>query len=216
MQLPCFQSAGTFLTSLVSMQRSIRSTVEMSIYSRHMSFIHLVKLSTVVWKSSQVNFIMLKTRLMMLSLDNWTEDRKGAGDCEFPVLVLTYSSILILLTRTAGLLVLLSFLLCIWELSDLYGRVTCWKGTETEGTRGQTVVRISVPTLHLAHRLFCFYGVELPSCIFSKICVSLCLAPSGRLWGLWSRRDTKTGEEGASINITWSSGRKNSDQQKRE
>lgn len=85
MELPCFQSAGTFLTSLVSMQRSIRSTVEMSIYSRHMSFIHLVKLSTVVWKSSQVNFIMLKTRLMMLSLDNGTEDRKGAGDCEFPV-----------------------------------------------------------------------------------------------------------------------------------
>lgn len=38
-----------------------------------MPFIHLVKLSTVVWKSSQVNFIMLKTRLMMLS--DWTEDR---------------------------------------------------------------------------------------------------------------------------------------------
>lgn len=57
----------TFLTSLVSMQRSIRSTVEMSMYSRHMSFIHLVKLSTVVWKSSQVNFMMLNTRLMMLS-----------------------------------------------------------------------------------------------------------------------------------------------------
>ena len=58
---------GTFLTSLVSMQRSIRSTVEMSMYSLHMSFIHLVKLSTVVWKSTQVNFMMLNTRLMMLS-----------------------------------------------------------------------------------------------------------------------------------------------------
>lgn len=57
----------TFLTSLVSMQRSIRSTVEMSMYSRHMSFIHWVKLSNVVWKSSQVNFMMLNTRLMMLS-----------------------------------------------------------------------------------------------------------------------------------------------------
>lgn len=57
------------------MQRSIRSTVEMSIYSLHMLFIHLVKLSTVVWKSSQVNFIMLKTRLMMLS--DLTEDRKN-------------------------------------------------------------------------------------------------------------------------------------------
>lgn len=56
------------------MQRSIRSTVEMSMYSRHMLFIHLVKLSTVVWKSSQVNFMMLKTRLMMLS--ELTEDRK--------------------------------------------------------------------------------------------------------------------------------------------
>lgn len=49
------------------MQRSMRSTVEMSMYSLHMSFIHLVKLSTVVWKSTQVNFMMLKTRLMMLS-----------------------------------------------------------------------------------------------------------------------------------------------------
>lgn len=49
------------------MQRSIRSTVEMSMYSLHMSFIHLVKLSTVVWKSTQVNFMMLNTRLMMLS-----------------------------------------------------------------------------------------------------------------------------------------------------
>lgn len=56
------------------MQRSIRSTVEMSIYSLQMPFIHLVKLSTVVWKSSQVNFIMLKTRLMMLS--DLTEDTK--------------------------------------------------------------------------------------------------------------------------------------------
>lgn len=36
-------------------------------YSLHMSFIHLVKLSTVVWKSTQVNFMMLNTRLMMLS-----------------------------------------------------------------------------------------------------------------------------------------------------
>ncbi|TNN88488.1 hypothetical protein EYF80_001271 [Liparis tanakae] len=35
------------------MQRSIRSTVEMSMYSLHMSFIHLVKLSTIVWKSTQ-------------------------------------------------------------------------------------------------------------------------------------------------------------------
>lgn len=58
---------GTFLTSRVSMQRSIRSTVEMSMYSLHMSFIHLVKLSTVVWKSTQVNFMMLNTRFMMLS-----------------------------------------------------------------------------------------------------------------------------------------------------
>lgn len=57
----------TFLTSLVSMQRSIRSTVEMSMYSLHTSFIHLVKLSTVVSKSSQVNFIMLNTRLIILS-----------------------------------------------------------------------------------------------------------------------------------------------------
>lgn len=57
----------TFLTSLVSMQRSIRSTVEMSMYSLHMSFIQLVKLSTVVWKSTQVNFMMLNTLLMMLS-----------------------------------------------------------------------------------------------------------------------------------------------------
>jgi len=57
----------TFLTSLVSMQRSIRSTVAMSMYSLHMSFIHLVKLSTIVWKSTQVNFMMLNTRLMMLS-----------------------------------------------------------------------------------------------------------------------------------------------------
>lgn len=61
----------TFLTSRVSMQRSMRSTVEMSMYSRHMSFIHLVKLSTVVSKSSQVNFIMLNTRLTILS--EWGE-----------------------------------------------------------------------------------------------------------------------------------------------
>lgn len=61
------EALGTFLTSLVSMQRSMRSTVEMSMYSLHMSFIHLVKLSTVVWNSTQVNLMMLNTRLMMLS-----------------------------------------------------------------------------------------------------------------------------------------------------
>lgn len=61
------EAVSTFLTSLVSMQRSMRSTVEMSMYSLHMSFIHLVKLSTVVWNSTQVNLMMLNTRLMMLS-----------------------------------------------------------------------------------------------------------------------------------------------------
>lgn len=67
------EASPTFLTSLVSMQRSMRSTVEMSMYSLHTSFIHLVKLSTVVSKSSQVNFIMLNTRLMILSVGR---DRK--------------------------------------------------------------------------------------------------------------------------------------------
>lgn len=55
------------------MQRSMRSTVEMSMYSLHTSFIHLVKLSTVVSKSSHVNFIMLNTRLTILSKER---DRK--------------------------------------------------------------------------------------------------------------------------------------------
>ena len=58
----------TFLTSRVSMQRSMRSTVEMSMCSLHMSFIHLVKLSTMVRNSTQVNLMMLKTRLRMLSM----------------------------------------------------------------------------------------------------------------------------------------------------
>ena len=61
------EGSCTFLTSLVSMQRSMRSTVEMSMYSLHMSFIHLVKLSTVVWQRTHVNFRMLNTRLRMLS-----------------------------------------------------------------------------------------------------------------------------------------------------
>lgn len=68
--------SGTFLTSRVSMQRSKRSTVEMSMYSLHMSFIHLVKLSTVVLDSTQVNLMMLNTRLMMLSEGGKTTGRR--------------------------------------------------------------------------------------------------------------------------------------------
>lgn len=56
------------------MQRSKRSTVEMSMYSLHISFIHLVKLSTVVWKSIQVTLMMLNTRLMMLSDEEHTTE----------------------------------------------------------------------------------------------------------------------------------------------
>lgn len=41
-------------------------------YSLHISFIHLVKLSTVVWKSIQVTLMMLNTRLMMLSEEEHT------------------------------------------------------------------------------------------------------------------------------------------------
>lgn len=46
----------------------------MSMYSLHISFIHLVKLSTVVWKSIQVTLMMLNTRLMMLSEEEHTTE----------------------------------------------------------------------------------------------------------------------------------------------
>lgn len=63
----CVRVSHTFLTSRVSMQRSMRSTVEMSMYSLHMLFIHLVQPSTVVCSRTHVNFRMLNTRLTTLS-----------------------------------------------------------------------------------------------------------------------------------------------------
>lgn len=60
-------SRATFLISLVSMQRSILRTVEMSMCSLEMELSHVVKLSTVARNRTQVNFKILKILLMMLS-----------------------------------------------------------------------------------------------------------------------------------------------------
>ena len=55
------------MISLVSMQRSILRTVEISMCSLEMELSHVVKLSTVARNRTQVNFKILKILLMMLS-----------------------------------------------------------------------------------------------------------------------------------------------------
>lgn len=59
----------TFLISLVSIQRSILSTVDISMCSLEMELSQAVKLSSVARKRTQVNFKILNILLMMLSKD---------------------------------------------------------------------------------------------------------------------------------------------------
>ncbi len=60
-------ASTTFLTSWVSMQRSMRRTLEISMCSWPMELSQAVKLSSRVRKSTQENFSMLSTRFRMLS-----------------------------------------------------------------------------------------------------------------------------------------------------
>lgn len=69
------------------------------------------------------------------------------------------------LTRTIRLLALLCFFLCIRELVDLYGHMTCWTGTETEG---HVVIRLSKFPFQLLTLLTIFFAFMASNslCVF--------------------------------------------------
>jgi len=71
----------TFLISLVSIQRSILSTVEISMCSLEMELSQAVKLSRVARKSTQVNFKILNILLMMLSKGK--EKQQRVNECKY-------------------------------------------------------------------------------------------------------------------------------------